>query len=663
MIDLSLGQLGGASVVLASALALYAAVTGALGAWRRDARLQTSARYAAVAVFLAMTTAFMALEVALLTDDFSVDYVARHSSLLAPTWVKAVMLWGALEGSILLWAWLLSAYTAVLALTAPNTVLRPWALTIMQGVQLFFIGVIATIASPFGAVPGAQFIGPGPNPLLQNHWMMAIHPVLMYLGFVGLTVPFAYAMSALITRRPGTEWMSQTRRWTLTGWGFLTAAIVAGGWWSYEVLGWGGYWAWDPVENVSFLPWLTATAFIHSVQVQERRRMLKAWNIFLVTTTFSLSILGTFLTRSGVLSSVHAFGDGPVGPAFLVFFIVVMLASFGLVALRWDGVRDHAELDSPVSREGSFLLGNVFFLAIAFAVLLGTLFPLIVEAITQAKVTVGAPFFTRISVPIWMAVFALMGIGPLLPWRRAETQSLVKNLAWLTGGGIVTGLVAYVLGVHKIYPLLTVALAGFNLVSLALLITGAVRPRVRLTGRGTLAVLRSYATENRRRIGSMVVHFGVIVVALGIAGSGGYRVDELLSVPVGGSATFQGYTLTATDKFMDRLPDRVSAGAIIEVSRGERLLTTLRPRINVFTNSPEQPVATPAVLYRPQHDVYLSVAGSIGPDTTSIPLRAVQSPLIAWIWLGGFVMVLGTAYCLMPQGRREAERRRGTVRA
>ena len=250
-----------------------------------------------------------------------------------------------------------------------------------------------------------------------------------------------------------------------------------------------------------------------------------------------------------------------------------------------------------------------------------------------------------------------------LPWRRAETQSLLKNLAWLTGGGIVTGLVAYVLGVHKIYPLLTVALAGFNLVSLALLITGAVRPRVRLTGRGTLSVLRSYATENRRRIGSMVVHFGVIVVALGIAGSGGYRVDELLSVPVGGSATFQGYTLTATDKFMDRLPDRISAGAIIEVSRGDHLLATLRPRTNVFTNSPQQQVPTPGVLYRPQHDVYLSVAGPIGPDTTTIPLKAVQSPLIAWIWLGGFIMVLGTAYCLMPQGRREAERRREAVRA
>ena len=341
------------------------------------------------------------------------------------------MLWGSLEGSILLWAWLLTGYTALLALTAPNTMLRPWALVIMQLVQIFFVGVSASIANPFKFVPDAQYIGPGPNPLLQNHWMMAVHPVLMYLGFVGLTVPFAFAMAALITRRPGTEWMTQTRTWTMTGWGFLTAAIIAGGWWSYEVLGWGGYWAWDPVENVSFMPWLTATAFIHGVQVQERRRMLKSWNLLLIVLTFSLSILGTFLTRSGVLSSVHAFGDGPVGIFFLGFFILVMLFSFGLLALRWDQVRDQAELDDVVSREGSFLAGNILFLAMTFAILLGTIFPLIVEALTNEKVTVGAPFFNQMTLPIWMLIFALMGIGPLLPWRKAETQTLKNNLLWL----------------------------------------------------------------------------------------------------------------------------------------------------------------------------------------------------------------------------------------
>ncbi len=595
---LSLGQLGGSSVLLAVGVIIYAIVAGILGAVRQDARLQTSARFAAVAAFLATTTAVLVMEAALLTDDFSVKYVAEHSSALSPLWVKIVTLWAALEGSVLLWAWLLTAYTAVLAMTAPNNALRPWALVTMQVVQLFFVGVVATIANPFIVLANPPLDGPGPNPLLQNHWMMAVHPFLMYLGFVGLTVPFAFAMSALITRRPGSEWMSQTRAWTLTGWGFLSAAIISGGWWSYEILGWGGYWAWDPVENVSFLPWLTATAFVHSVQVQERRRMLKAWNILLITLTFALTILGTFLTRSGVVSSVHAFGDGPVGPAFFVFFILVVLISFGLLALRWDQVQDRAELDSPVSREGSFLLGNVLFLAMAFTILLGTLFPLIVEAVTGNKVTVGAPFFNQVSIPIWLGVFALMGVGPLLPWRKADNQSLLVNLAWLVGGGVLTGFVAYLLGVQKLYPLLTVALAGYNLISVGLLLSGAIRPRVRATKKSIASVFGRYALENRRRFGSIITHLGVIVIALGIAGSGGYRVDEQVRINIGESAMFRGYELFAQDIFMERTPARISSGGVVEVRRDGELVTTMRPQNNLFAGS-QQLVPRPTCTTRP----------------------------------------------------------------
>ncbi len=659
---LSLGQLGTASVILAFALIIYGVATGILGTLRRNAQLQTSARYAGVAVFLSLTIAMFSMEAALLTDDFSVQYVAQHSSPTAPTWVKVVMLWGALEGSILLWAWILTGYTAALALLTPNNLLRPWALTIMQLVQLFFIVVVAFVANPFTIVPSAQYLGPGPNPLLQNHWMMAIHPILMYLGFVGLTVPFAFAIAALITKRPGSEWMKLTRRWTLTGWAFLTAAIVAGGWWSYEVLGWGGYWAWDPVENVSFMPWLTATAFIHSVQVQERRRMLKSWNILLIALTFSLAILGTFLTRSGVLSSVHAFGDGPVGPFFLTFFIIVLLFTFGLLALRWDQVQDRAELDSPVSREGGFLLGNVLFLAITFTVLLGTLFPLIVEAISRDKVTVGAPFFNQVSIPIWLIIFALMGIGPLLPWRKAENQSLFKNLAWLILGGFLAGIGAYLLGIRKLYPLLAIAFAGYNLASLWLLIAGAILPRMKASRHNAASVFKHYAFENKRRFGSMVVHLGVIILALGIVGSGGYRVDEQVKVDFGKSLNFQDYELKAIDRFMERTSGRITAGAIVEVWKGEEKLATLRPRINVFTpdsaNSARnsQPIPTPDVLYRPMHDIYLNISGTVGPEQDSVVLRVVQSPLIAWVWLGGLVMFMGTGYALLPNTKRNKKR-------
>jgi cytochrome c-type biogenesis protein CcmF len=361
MFEFSLAQAGTASVLLALAVAVYAFVMGSAGAVQRDARLQTSARYASVGVFLAMTAAVAVMQTALLTDDFSVKYVAEHSISTSPTWVKVATMWAALEGSILLWAWLLSAYSALLALVAPNTPLRPWALVTMSAVSVFFISVNGVVANPFIELVNPAPRRPRSEPAPAKPLDDVGSPPADVSGFVGLTVPFAYAMAALITQRPGSEWMTQSRAWTLAGWGFLGVAKIAGGWWSYEVLGWGGYWAWDPVENVSLLPWLTATAFIHSVQVQERRRMLKAWNLLLIILTFALTILGTFIIRSGVISSVHAFGDGPVGPYFLGFFILVVTVAFGLLALRWDQVRDRADLDAVVSREGSFLLGNVFF--------------------------------------------------------------------------------------------------------------------------------------------------------------------------------------------------------------------------------------------------------------------------------------------------------------
>lgn len=666
---LNLGFLGNASMLLAFGLTIYAIVAGIIGASRRDARLQTSSRLASVAIFLAITSAVFVLETALINADFSLMYVATTGSATAPLWVKIVSLWASLDGSILLWAWLLSGYAAVVALFAKNTMLRPWALVILNGVILFFVYVIVFLFSkdangtiiatnPFELNPSGEFIGPGPNNLLQNHWMMAVHPVLMYLGFVGLTVPFAFAMAALISNRPGTEWMQQTRLWTLTGWGFLTAAIIAGGWWSYEVLGWGGFWAWDPVENVSFMPWLTATAFLHSVQVQERRRMLKAWNILLIVLTFALTILGTFLTRAGVLSSVHAFGEGPVGPAFLAFFLVVIISAFGLLVLRWRNVRDNAEVDAPISREGAYLLGNVFFLAMTFAILLGTLFPILVEAFSGEKTTVGAPFFNQISVPMWLGIFWLMGIGPLLPWRKAKNQSVWRNLMLMSIAGVVLANIGYVAGVRKIYPLLTIALAGYNLMSLVLLLAGALLLRAQQSNRSILHVFGRYAHENRRRFGSMVVHFAVIILALGVAGASAYRVDEQLRVDLNGATTFRTYELRFVDRFMEQDPSKIEGGAVVEVWQDDKQLTTLRPSMRIFRHGNtemQQPVSNPAVLYRWQHDLYLTLAGGIDPSEDYVVLRIIQSPFIIWIWLGGGLMALGTLYCLLPNRRRNRQ--------
>jgi cytochrome c-type biogenesis protein CcmF len=644
---ISLGALGSAASALAFGAAIYALIAGVLGAVRGDARLQTSARLSAIAVFLATTSAVIVMQAALLSDDFSVKYVAEHSRIDTPTWVKVVSMWAALEGSILLWAWLLTGYTAVLAVSTPNHALRAWALAIMQGVQVFFLGVVSIVANPFIVLTNPPFDGPGANPLLQNHWMMAVHPLLMYLGFVGLTVPFAFAMAALITRRPGTEWMQLTRRWTLAGWGFLSAGIISGGWWSYEVLGWGGYWAWDPVENVSFLPWLTATAFIHSVQVQERRRMLKSWNVLLIVLTFSLTILGTFLTRSGVVSSVHAFGDGPVGPVFLAFFVLVALLSLGLVAWRWDQVRDRNDLDAAVSREGAFLVVNVLFLALTFVVLIGTLFPLLVEAVNGARVTVGAPFFDIASLPLWMAVLFLMGIGPLLPWRKAENQDVLRNLMWMGGGFLLVGGLAIAFGMRTIYPTLTVALAGWNLVSLGLLLAGAVVPRARLTGRGFARTTLRYAFEQRRKVGSMITHFAVVMIAVAIAFSSGYRTDVQMRLPYGEQVTFRQYQLQALAPFQERSPGKVSVGVEVAVFQGERQVTVLRPHINAFGTS-TMTVPTAAVRYTAGHDLYLSIAGSIDPNADGVILRVIQSPLVTWIWIGAAILAFGTVWALVP---------------
>lgn len=382
--------------------------------------------------------------------------------------------------------------------------------------------------------------------------------------------------------------------------------------------------------------------------------MLKAWNAFLVTLTFALSILGTFLIRSGIVSSVHAFGDGPVGPVFLGFFLVLLLFSLGLIALRWDQVRDRAELDAAVSREGSFLAGNVLFLAVAFAVLLGTLFPLVVEAVSGAKVTVGAPFFDQMSVPIWLAIFALMGIGPLLPWRRAEPQSLRRNLLLLAVAGVAAALLAFAFGMRRVYPLLTVALAGYNLMSLALLIVGAVAPRARLTRRSAAAVFASYALENRRRFGSMVVHFGVIVMALGVMGASAYRSDEQVRIDFGQSATAGAFELVAVRPFLERSPRRASAGAEVEVRRDGRTLTTLRPRINNFGTDQNVPAAD--VLYGAWGDLYLNITSVVDPDAEFVVLRVVRSPLVTWIWVGGALLALGTVYALTPRRARAGRR-------
>ncbi|RTI49243.1 cytochrome C biogenesis protein CcmF, partial [Thermus scotoductus] len=511
MTPVLLGNLG---VSLALAFSLLGLALSLLAYSQGDGRFLKGAKALVLPTFLAALAAFLTLEWALLTHDFSVAYVARNHSAQDPLWVTLVTPWAALEGSILLWGLLQTLYT----LLASRKSVDPWraslVLAVLFGIQVFFFGVMATIASPFETLPNPPADGNGPNPLLQNHWMMAVHPVLMYLGFVGLSVPFAYAVAAMVVRRYQT-WVGETRWWTLIAWGFLTAGKVAGMWWSYEVLGWGGYWAWDPVENASFIPWLLSTAFLHTAIVQETRGAFKAWNFAFVTLAFATTVLGTFLTRSGVIQSVHAFAKGPVGPAFLGFFLLVTGLGLGLLSRVSREVRDTVVF-RLLSREGALLLGAFFFAGWALVVVLGTFYPLLVEAFTGAKVSVGAPFFNQVSAPIGVGILLLMGVGPILPWRRPRAEvfrNLYMLLAVLLLGTLLGLLRGYTFGAS-----LAVGLFLYNTAAILLLVREGVLARLRagLSPWGFLA--------NRRRVGSLLVHFAVALMGLGIAFSQTYRL-------------------------------------------------------------------------------------------------------------------------------------------
>ncbi|MBB6098186.1 cytochrome c-type biogenesis protein CcmF [Deinobacterium chartae] len=636
------GATGSLALLLALGFTLLGLTLSVLGALRSDGRLAEGGRRAAWGVFALATVAIVTLQIATLRDDFSVRYVAEHSMTVSPLWVKWVTLWAALEGSILLWAWVLALYAFILSFTARNDVLRPWVMAGMYLSLLFFVGLNLTVASPFTPVANPPAQGAGPNPLLQNHWMMAVHPVLLYIGYVGLAVPFSYAVAALVTGRLGESWISQIRRWTLIAWAFLSAAIVAGGWWSYEILGWGGYWAWDPVENASFIPWLLATAFLHSIQIQERRRMLKAWNVWLIVGAYATTVLGTFLTRSGVVESVHAFSEGLVGPALLGFMAVVLGLGVALAAWRLPLIRDEHRIDQPISREGTYLAGNIVFLTFALMVLFGTLFPVLVEAVRGAKATVGAPFFNAFAVPLGLLLLLLMGLGPLLPWRRAEGQSLWSALRWPLAAGLAAGLLAYLLGVRLIGVTLTVALSAYNVAGLLQLTLTAARHRAASSGGSALTQLLPLVSSFPRRYGAYVAHIGLVVLALGVAFSSGYKREAEVTLQRGQTESVLGRPVSFLTVVRDDRPEKLSVGARLSV--GKELLL---PRINTYHNAPAMPVAMPAVLYHPLGDTYATLL-AFDPEGQWATVRLIDSPLVPWIWGGTLIMVLGAALTFVP---------------
>jgi cytochrome c-type biogenesis protein CcmF len=628
--------LGSAAISLGFAAAFLGIVTVAFSLVKRRPSAMRHASTYVWLIFASAVVAFVVMEFALLTNDFSVKYVAEHGRIGTPTLFTVATLWGALEGSILLWALVLAGYLAVVGhrfRSRLNDPMVAWALLTMFVVVLFFFGLMLGPADPFIELADPPDNGPGLNPLLQNNAFMAFHPPMLYLGYVGFTVPFAFAIAALATGRVGEGWLVETRRWTVFAWGFLTFGIVLGAWWSYETLGWGGYWAWDPVENASFLPWLTGTAFIHSVMVQERRGMLRVWNLSLVCATFALTILGTFLTRSGVIASVHAFSESGIGPLLLGFFGVIVAVTVGLIGFRGDALRSVGRIDSPLSREGAFLANNVVFASFAFVVLIGTVWPLIIEAINGDRIAVGNPFFDRMTMPIGFVLLFLMAMAPVLPWRKASTEVLSARLFWPAVAGAGSMVLALLLGGAGWAPILAFGLAGFAAGS-------AVRQLVLATRRSGWRGLVG------RTNGGMIVHIGVIVIAVAFAASNSYlRQAEFRFDEIGDSASLAGHEFIYRGEATVQARDgRIDNELLIEVDG--RIET---PALSVFPFA-GRTIGSPETRGSLIDDVQLSVIPT--EDDEPAIVRVTVQPMVQWLWIGGLMMAGGTMLALVPGTRR-----------
>jgi cytochrome c-type biogenesis protein CcmF len=629
--------LGSAGVTLAFIACVAGAVTMAVGLrGQRVALTRTGRTYAYLALGGAVLATF-AMERALITRDFSLAYVAQNGSTRTPPVFNVATMWAALEGSILLWGLVLAGYLAIIAHKFRRRLEDPlvgWALLTMLVVGAFFFGLMLGPANPFETISPVPSDGPGPNPLLQNHILMAFHPPMLYLGYVGFTVPFAFAVAALVTGRVGEGWLLATRRWTLFAWGFLTAGIILGAWWSYEVLGWGGYWAWDPVENASLLPWLTGTAYLHSVMVQERRGMLRVWNLSLLCATFALTILGTFLTRSGVVDSVHAFTESEIGSWLLAFFGLIVVVTVGLIGWRGDRLRAPGRIDSPISREGSFLANNVLFAAFAFVVLLGTVFPLVVEAVNGEQLSVGVPYFNRMTMPLGLLILFLMAIAPVLPWRKASEELLRVRLFWPVVAATVVVVGSVLAGARGVAPVLAFGLGAFAG-------GAAIRQVVLATRRNGWRGLVG------RTNGGMIVHLGVVLIAVAFAASQSYSSEVELRLHEGEVARVDGHTLVFEGLETREDPEKTTIAALVRVDGGK----VYRPAINEYVFG-GQTIGTPSVSTGLRQDVFLALLDVPEDPGDPAVVRVVLQPLVTWLWIGGGVMAFGTALAAFPGRRR-----------
>ena len=656
------GLLGQAAILGALALAVFAAVALIAGARQDRPELAAAGRRAIGVHFVLVTMAFLTLEYALVTSDFSIRYVAQNSSRAYALWYRIAGLWAALEGSLVLWEWMQAGLAVVILLRyrGRHPALFPYVGTVLMAISAFFLAVLAFAANPFAPLTPVPADGRGMNPLLEDTSML-VHPLLLYAGWVGFTVPYAFALAALMTGRLTDGWMVLTRRWATGSWLCMTAGIVYGGWWSYHVLGWGGYWAWDPVENASFLPWLTATAYIHSIVVQERRRMLRIWNLALIILTYGLIVFGTFLTRSGVIGSVHSFSQSPVGFLFLVYLALVFILSLSLVAARLDQMRGSgADEVSVLSRETAFLLNNVALVGICFTVFFGTIFPLLAEAVTGVKMSVGAPYFNQVMVPVGLGLLALMGIGPLIPWRAGSWLALGRRLRWPLGSAGFAGAALLVSGVRDLAPLLGLSLAVLVAGCVAGEFTRGVRGRRRTADEGIGHAFISVFRINRRRYGGYVVHLGVAVVVVGLVASSNYQIQRETMLRVGEHLELGGYRLTFSGLGASEGPTHDKVFARIDVSVGTRSVGTMSPALRFYPTQ-QAPIAEVDYWVGAREDLYV-ILGSFDDKGAWVTVKALVTPLVSWLWAGGAIMALGSAVALMPD-RRAARQLREAANA
>ncbi len=649
------GALGHTGVLLGFAAAVVGGVVLVVGLVRGRRGSLSGAQVYAPLILLGGLVAAAAMERALITHDFTLAYVADNNSRSTPLLYSITGMWSALAGSILLWALILGGYATAMVWRFRKRAaeeLVAWATLTVYVVAAFFFGLMLGPADPFTHVSGAvPANGLGPNVLLQDNPLVLFHPPMLYLGLVGFTLPFAFAVASLITGRLDDAWQRETRRWTLFAWTCLTVGIVLGAWWSYQVLGWGGFWAWDPVENASLLPWLVGTAYLHSVMVEQRRGLLRIWNLSLVVATFSLTILGTFLTRSGVLQSVHSFSTSTIGPLLLGFFGLVLAVGVGLIAWRGDRLRSPGGIDAPLSREGAFLANNLLFVAFAFVVLLGTVFPLLYEALSGgSQVGVGAPYFNRLVIPIGLGLLFLMAVAPALPWRKTTAEVLRGRLAVPAAIGVLVVVSCVAAGIRGVEPLLAFGLGAFAAASAGRALVLSVRGSWRSARASGAAPLRAALAGWRglvgRANGGMIVHIGVVVLAVGLAAATAFGQRASVVLARGEATRFDGHTVEFVGTRIVRTPARVSSEAVLRVDDGGEFT----PAISQF-GAGTQAVGTPAIDSSWTSDVYLTI-DSIPAAGGSWTFGVVVQPMVVWLWIGGGLMAVGSVLSAVPGRRR-----------